>query len=126
MNEIPVINDDILNANADTKIKFPIPPKICFVSGEELYDFFISNKLKIEEYIINTIKYGIKHNLNELTFFDFCIAGNLIDVVSVKLNRTEWINYLETIIKKYELVEEFEKCTEFKQLLTILKNESNL
>ena len=108
--------DSISAGTKEKKLKKPVTPRILFMSGEELYDFFNTNKVKVREYMINAIKYGAKNKLPDMNFFELQYAVDNVNIIALNFDKSEWKVYLTELIEDLAKEDNFEQCDVIKKL----------
>lgn len=93
-----------------------IPIKI---NTENPSDVFDSHRLEISKAIINGIDYGIKNNKSKVDFANITIKGIL--VVTLSIDKREFLDLIEDNLKTLIEFEEYETCA----LAVKLKNKLN-
>lgn len=93
-----------------------IPIKI---NTENPSDIFDSHRLEISKAIINGIDYGIKNNKSKVDFANITIKGIL--VVTLSIDKREFLDLIEDNLKTLIEFEEYETCA----LAVKLKNKIN-
>lgn len=93
-----------------------IPIKI---DTENPSDIFDSHRLEISKAIINGIDYGLKNNKAKVDFANITIKGIL--VVTLSIDKREFLDLIEDNLKTLIEFEEYETCA----LAVKLKNKIN-
>lgn len=93
-----------------------IPIKI---NTEDPSDIFNTHRLEISKAIINGIDYGIKNNKSKVDFANITIKGIL--VVTLSIDKREFLDLIEDNLKTLIEFEEYETCA----LAVKLKNKIN-
>ncbi len=93
-----------------------IPIKI---DTENPSDIFDSHRLEISKAIINGIDYGLKNNKSKVDFANITIKGIL--VVTLSIDKREFLDLIEDNLKTLIEFEEYETCA----LAVKLKNKIN-
>lgn len=93
-----------------------IPIKI---NTENPSDIFDSHRLEISKAIINGIDYGLKNNKSKVDFANITIKGIL--VVTLSIDKREFLDLIEDNLKTLIEFEEYETCA----LAVKLKNKIN-
>lgn len=92
-------------------------PRIGYTAPYDLYAFFTENEIKITNYIIESIQYGIKHKLNDVDVFELKHTHNQNNSVILNLSKEEWIPSLQLVIDKFKTEEKFEDCIPLQQMI---------
>lgn len=82
-------------------------------------DIFDSHRLEISKAIINGIDYGLKNNKSKVDFANITIKGIL--VVTLSIDKREFLDLIEDNLKTLIEFEEYESCA----LAVKLKNKIN-
>lgn len=82
-----------------------IPIKI---NTEDPSDVFNTHRLEISKAIINGIDYGIKNNKSKVDFANITIKGIL--VVTLSIDKREFLDLIEDNLKTLIEFEEYETC----------------
>jgi hypothetical protein len=82
-----------------------IPIKI---NTEDPSDIFNTHRLEISKAIINGIDYGIKNNKSKVDFANITIKGIL--VVTLSIDKREFLDLIEDNLKTLIEFEEYETC----------------
>ena len=93
-----------------------IPIKI---DTENPSDIFNTHRLEISKAIINGIDYGLKNNKSKVDFANITIKGIL--VVTLSIDKREFLDLIEDNLKTLIEFEEYETCA----LAVKLKNKIN-
>lgn len=93
-----------------------IPIKI---NTEDPSDIFNTHRLEISKAIINGIDYGLKNNKSKVDFANITIKGIL--VVTLSIDKREFLDLIEDNLKTLIEFEEYETCA----LAVKLKNKIN-
>lgn len=93
-----------------------IPIKI---NTEDPSDVFNTHRLEISKAIINGIDYGLKNNKSKVDFANITIKGIL--VVTLSIDKREFLDLIEDNLKTLIEFEEYETCA----LAVKLKNKIN-
>jgi len=93
-----------------------------FDSEEDEIEFLKKNKWVIHSLIIDGVKKAYEENLESVTVFRIIntVSGF---VMSSELKKDDWLDSLNKSMDYFESIEEYEKCTEIKELIKNIKDD---
>lgn len=105
----------------EKKLIKPEMPRIKFNEGIDLYHFFTKNDEKVQNYIIESIKYAVQNKLTEVETFEIQASYDPTTILVLCFDKSEWTNTLQYLIDKYTKEDNFEKCSELQKIKKKIK-----
>jgi hypothetical protein len=96
-----------------------------YLNGEgDEKEFLKNKKWLIHSLIIDAVKKSYNENLETTIIFRIINTDNDF-IMTSELKKEDWINSLDKSMEYYLSVEEYEKCSEIKELIKKIKNDVN-
>jgi hypothetical protein len=93
-----------------------------FTNGDDEKDFLKNKKWLIHSLIFDAVKKAYNENLE--TTIIFRIINTESDfIMTSELKKEDWVNSLDKSMEYYLSIEEYEKCSEIKELIKKIEND---
>lgn len=96
--------------------------KVIVESHEDIAKFLLEEKSLFYGAIVKAIKLSVRDNLNETVIADFLRDDNKT-ILSIAISESEWYESLYLALYHFEEENEFEKCSEIKELISEIYDE---
>jgi archaellum biogenesis protein FlaJ (TadC family) len=93
-----------------------------FSNEDDEKDFLKNKKWLIHSLIIDGVKKSFEENLDSIVVFRIINPISNF-VMTSEIKREDWLDSLSKSMEYYESVEEYEKCTEIKELIKNIKDD---
>lgn len=88
-----------------------------FDEYEDVVSFLLTNKGYLFSVGLDEIKESIKNNKNVAVVANLLVKNN---VISIQIEKLDWVTHLEVSLKYFEKVEDYETCIEIKELINTI------
>jgi hypothetical protein len=94
-----------------------LPINLEFDDYSDVVFFLKTNKGLLFSKTLDGIKESIKNNENVAVIANLLIKNT---VLTIRLDREDWLTHLEISIKYFESIEDYETCIEIKELTKVI------
>lgn len=94
-----------------------MPINLEFDNYKEVVFFLKTNKQLLFTKILYEIKESIKNNENVAVVANFLVNNS---VITIKVDKVDWLTHLNMSIKYFESIEDYEICIEIKELTKVI------